>query len=83
MSKFSGKLPDGTYTEDVEYYFARWDVIRNAITKLGYDTIAIDPSIIISKNGGKSFNIPCDIILKIIQLEEELLDIYTNRYDNY
>jgi hypothetical protein len=80
MITFSGKLPDGTYTEDIGYYVERWQVIRVAVLKLGYEVVAIDPSIIIQKGGiGKIYHIPADIVLKILQLEEELEHLYQNK----
>jgi hypothetical protein len=74
MSKFIGKLPNGKTTTNSEFYELSWNKVILALSKLGYDTVAIDPTINISK-GGKSFNIPCDIILKLMELDEALLKI--------
>lgn len=62
------RLPDGTWTEDVDMFTSEWDKIRKPFEDMGFRTIGFDPSIALcdAETGSGSFNLPLYAAQRII-----------------
>lgn len=54
------RLPDGTYTSDVDKFSEEWDKLRKPLESLGFRVVAFDPGIALcdAKTNGGSFELP-------------------------
>ena len=64
------RLPDGTYTADVDQFSAEWDKLRKPFEALGLRIVAFDPGIVLcdnTKEFGRSFELPIYAAQRIIE----------------
>lgn len=64
------RLPDGTYTADVDQFSAEWDKLRKPFEALGFYVVAFDPGLVLcdnSKKYSRSFELPIWAAQRIIE----------------
>ena len=61
-------MPNGLITKDPNSYAKAWTQLGKPFEQLGYRLVGVDPSVQITK-GGTVFNIPVDVALRLIELE--------------
>lgn len=69
MSK-SHRLPDGTYTTDVDQFSAEWDKLRKPFEAMGFYVIGFDPGLALCDNTNefsRSFELPIYAARRIIE----------------
>lgn len=68
MSK-EHRLPDGTWTTDIDLFVREWDKIRKPFEALGFRVIGFDPGIALcdAKTNGGTFDIPLYAAKRIIE----------------
>ena len=63
------RLPDGTWTNDIDLFAAEWDKIRKPFEALGFKTIGFDPGIALcdEKTNNGTFDLPLYAAKRIIE----------------
>ena len=64
------RLPDGTYTADVDQFSAEWDKLRKPFEALGLRTVAFDPGLVLcdnTKEYTRPFELPTWAAKRIIE----------------
>lgn len=64
------RLPDGTYTADVDQFSAEWDKLRKPFEALGFYVVGFDPGLVLcdnTKKFGRSFELPTWAAQRIIE----------------
>ena len=67
------RLPNGTWTKDVDLFSSEWDKVRKPFEDLGFRTIGFDPGIALcdAKTNAGSFEIPLYAAQRIIAAMKE------------
>lgn len=63
------RLPDGSYTSDVDQFSAEWDKLRKPFEALGFYVVAFDPGLVLCNNDkefSNSFELPAYAARRII-----------------
>jgi len=63
------RLPDGTWTKDINLFTREWDKIRKPFEALGFRVIGLDPGIALcdEKTNAGTFDLPLYAAKRIIE----------------
>jgi len=63
-------LPDGTITDDKDFFFASWDHLQRQIERLGFGVAGLSPGLMLynKETGRGSFDLPVYVAEKIVSL---------------
>jgi hypothetical protein len=66
------RMPDGTWTTDINEYIVAWDAISKPIeTAFGIQVWGFDPGIAFKDTAGNSFTMPSWFAIKLTKLLQE------------